>query len=177
MTSQLDLLSAPAQSGLSGFTHESPNNLTAEWYTPPYIFERLGLKFDLDPASPGGAVVPWNTAHTHYTKADDGLVQPWFGKVFMNCPYGRETPKWVDRFVRHGDGVALLFARTDTRWFQALTRPEVTICFMTKRVQFIQQDGIVGKQPGCGSMLVAMGPDCTEAVRKCGLGRSWSLVG
>jgi len=41
---------------------------TVEWYTPPSIFEALGLSFDLDPCSPGKEVVPWIPARTHYKK-------------------------------------------------------------------------------------------------------------
>lgn len=36
-----------------GFTHESAYNESKEWYTPPEIFNALGIKFDVDPASPG----------------------------------------------------------------------------------------------------------------------------
>lgn len=41
-----------------GFAHESTKNITQEWYTPPFVFEKLGLEFDLDPCSPmnGGGV-------------------------------------------------------------------------------------------------------------------------
>ena len=33
--------------------HEPSVGATCEWFTPPEIFEALGLEFDLDPCSPG----------------------------------------------------------------------------------------------------------------------------
>jgi len=38
-----------------GFTHESARNESVDWYTPPELFDALGLTFDLDPCSPGSA--------------------------------------------------------------------------------------------------------------------------
>lgn len=55
-----------------------------EWLTPPCLLRRLG-PFDLDPCSPVNR--PWDTARHHYTIEDDGLQQPWFGRVFCNPPY------------------------------------------------------------------------------------------
>ena len=33
--------------------HEPSIGATSEWFTPPEIFDALGLTFDLDPCSPG----------------------------------------------------------------------------------------------------------------------------
>ena len=77
-----------------------------EQYTPKWLFDRMGIHFDLDVAAPtGGALnVP---ASRYYTKADDGLVQPWTGFIFMNPPYSKAKP-WVEKFISHGHGIALL---------------------------------------------------------------------
>ncbi len=47
-----------------GFTHESTYNESKEWYTPRYIFEDIGIEFDMDVASPGKDIVPWIPAKT-----------------------------------------------------------------------------------------------------------------
>jgi hypothetical protein len=62
--------------------HEPSIGATDDWYTPPPIFAALGLRFALDPCSPGPD--HWVPADRIYTKANNGLVQPWQGLVFMN---------------------------------------------------------------------------------------------
>ena len=87
-----------------------------EWLTPPEIIRSLG-EFDLDPCSPHPDRRPWDTAKDHYWEELDGLNQPWKGRVWCNPPYGRETFKWIDKLSNHGDGIALIFARTETIGF------------------------------------------------------------
>lgn len=62
-----------------------------EWLTPPAIIKSLG-EFDLDPCSP--IVRPWDTAKTHFDINTDGLKMPWFGRVWLNPPYGDQTFNW-----------------------------------------------------------------------------------
>jgi hypothetical protein len=40
-------------------THEQCGGATNEWYTPPYVFEELGVRFDVDVAHPGKHIVDW----------------------------------------------------------------------------------------------------------------------
>lgn len=87
-----------------------------EWLTPPEIIRALG-GFDLDPCAPVNR--PWDMASQHYTVMDNGLQKPWFGRVWCNPPYGRETFKWIEKLASHGSGIALIFARTETRGFHA----------------------------------------------------------
>ena len=87
-----------------------------EWLTPPEIIRALG-GFDLDPCAPVNR--PWDMASQHYTVMDNGLQKPWFGRVWCNPPYGRETFKWMEKLASHGSGIALIFARTETRGFHA----------------------------------------------------------
>jgi hypothetical protein len=55
---------------------------SVEYYTNEYVFEALGCRFDLDPASPGKDVVPWIPADRHLTIVDDGLTQDWGKRLF-----------------------------------------------------------------------------------------------
>lgn len=87
---------------------------TDEWLTPPEILRVLG-PFDLDPCSP--IVRPWEMAAVHYTVGEDGLSRPWFGRVWLNPPYGPNTGRWLQRISEHGNGIALVFARTETEMF------------------------------------------------------------
>lgn len=146
---------------------------SAEWYTPPGIFDALGLKFGLDPCAPAGGV-PWVPADRHYCAADDGLSQLWEGRVWLNPPYGAATAAWVARLARHGDGIALVFARTDTAWSQAAMRSAAAVCFIAGRLSFVGPTRS-GHNAAAPSMLLAYGDECARAVAASGLGLSfWS---
>lgn len=155
-----------------GFTHEAPvRGDTDEWYTPPAIFDALGLAFDLDPASPGHDVVPWVPAAQHYTADDNGLWLPWHGRVWLNPPYGTQTEAWLDRLVHHGDGIALVFARTDTGWFHAAAPHADVLLFVRGRIRFVRPDGNPSAYgAGTGSLLMAFGAASADALRHSGLG-------
>ena len=167
-----------------GFTHESTYNESKEWYTPSYIFDALGLPFNLDPCSPGADIVPWIPAMHHYTYKENGLIREWTGNVFLNPPYGSDTPTWFRKLYLHGKGIGLVFARTDTGWFHEYVPLADGILFVKGRVQFIpaEKDGVnypklywEGKYKpkggcGAGSMLVAFGEDNAKALKNSGLG-------
>ena len=174
-----------------GFTHESTYNESKEWYTPRKIFDALGIEFDLDPCSPGKDTVPWIPAKRHLTVLDDGLNAHWEGTIFMNPPYGMDTPKWMEHLqtvykVGIATGIALVFARPDTRWFHDYIPFADAICFIKGRIHFVSGDknkegvpyselyakGLFKPKVGCGaaSMLVAFGKDMAEALFRSGLG-------
>ncbi len=88
------------------FRAEQEVSTSDDYYTPAWIFEELGIEFDFDVAAPPGGV-PWIPAKRFYTIADDGLSQPWEGRVWMNPPYSSVTP-WWQRFQTHRNGIALL---------------------------------------------------------------------
>jgi hypothetical protein len=74
-------------------------------YTPRWVFDAMGLEFDLDVAAPPGG--PWHVpADRYYTAEDDGLTQPWDGLAWCNPPYSNLRP-WVDRWAAHDRGVLL----------------------------------------------------------------------
>lgn len=136
---------------MKDFNTNTTNN--DEWLTPPSIVKALG-PFDLDPCSPVNR--PWDTAAKHYTKEQDGLAQPWEGRVWLNPPYGRETFKWLERLAYHGSGIALIFARTETKGFheQVWNRADA-VFFFKGRLRFHKVDGSQGGPANAPSCLVA----------------------
>jgi len=122
-----------------------------EWLTPPELLKSLGA-FDLDPCAPVNR--PWDTAAAHYTVEDDGLSRPWNGRVWLNPPYDDKAASWLERLADHGNGMALIFARTDTMAFHRHVwgRADATL-FIRGRVQFYRIDGTVGKRCGAPSVL------------------------
>lgn len=152
---------------MKGFTHDSAQNKSVDWYTPPWIFQRLNLCFDLDPCAPPGGV-PWIPVVNYLTTVDNGLKAPWDGKVWLNPPYGRETEKWLKKMHEHRNGIALVFARTDCKWFQEYVAAADRILFLRGRIRFVDGLGVTGNSgPGCGSLLAAWGKECAQIL--CGL--------
>lgn len=139
------------------FTHDSVDNKTVDWYTPQWVFDDLGLQFDLDPCAPQGGV-PWIPAAAHYALPTDGLKEPWHGRVWLNPPYGTHTKKWLKKLDEHGNGVALVFARTDCRWFHDHVVNAAAVLFLSGRISFVDGLGVTSTNgAGAGSMLIAWG--------------------
>jgi len=88
------------------FNYVNEDVTTNDHYTPKWVFDLLGVTFDIDVAAPVGGV-PWIPALQSYSQADDGLIQPWHGLIWCNPPYSDILP-WVRRLNKHGNGIALL---------------------------------------------------------------------
>ena len=142
--------------------------ITDETYTPPWLFDILGVQFDLDVASPVEPLSWHIPAHNRYTIEDNALEQPWHGKVWMNPPYSKATP-WVSRFLEHNNGIALL-PFTRGKWFTQLWQSDAAFALPTngeKLFTFVTRDG---KNKGIFMpvALIAMGDECKQALHNIG---------
>ena len=147
----------------NNFNTNTRNN--GEWLTPPYVLDALG-EFDLDPCSP--VVRPWDTAKKHYHER--GLEQEWLGRVWCNPPYGKETFKWLSKLSDHANGVALIFARTDTIGFhREIFEKADAVKFLRGRLRFHYVDGTKGDRANAPSCLVAYGENNVKALHASGL--------
>lgn len=139
-----------------------------EYLTPPEIIKALG-DFDMDPCCP--EKMPWPTAKRQLTKSNDGLKTPWFGRIWLNPPYGRETQKWLKKLAIHRNGIALIFSRTDTDMFHNWVWCwGDAILFIKGRISFYNTDG--QKYPhnsGAPSCLVAYGKDNAVLLKESGI--------
>ncbi|WP_231906894.1 phage N-6-adenine-methyltransferase [Cupriavidus sp. D384] len=140
-----------------------------EWLTPPEILAPLG-SFNLDPCAP--VVRPWDTAANHFTFKDDGLSKPWHGRVWCNPPFGREAVKWLRRMAEHGNGIALIPARTETAMFyECVWGRADAVLFIKGRPHFHYVDGRRADfNSGAPICLVAYGKRNAEALQRSGLG-------
>ena len=131
-----------------------------ECYTPRSLFDQLDIEFDLDPASCPKelSAVP---ARRIYTVEDDGLSLPWEGRVWMNPPYS-DISLWVDRFIEHGDGVALL-PSARAKWTVRLWQHADGVAAWPGSQIFGTPDGGTF-QIRYDVLLWAMGDDCVEAI-------------
>ncbi len=108
--------------------------------TPRWLIDRLGqCGFDLDPCA-APLPRPWDCARENWTEG--GLERPWSGRVWLNPPFDRyQVGQWVQRLADHGDGVALLHARTEAAWFEPVWKRATTILFLADRIKFCREDG------------------------------------
>lgn len=145
-------------------SHERVSNGKDEWLTPPDLVKAVG-PFDLDPCSPVNR--PWDTAREHYTIEDDGLSQYWMDKfVWCNPPYGTQTKVWLERMVEHDNGIALIFARTDTRMFFDYVWNKASCCYFLKgRLKFHHVDGTQADSAGAPSVLIGYGDRALERLK------------
>ena len=142
--------------------YEAPGE-TDEWYTPAYIFEALGERFDLDVASPpeGPRHVPADAF-----LCDLGLISSWSGFVWMNPPFGHQATKmaWLAKFFQHGNGIALVPDRTSAPWWQQYAPQASAVLFVTPKIKFERPDGTIGAQPGTGAALMSAGERGAKAL-------------
>lgn len=173
--------------GMGG--HQSSAMEKDEWLTPPFILDALGAPaaFDLDPCA--SVTRKWDVAKQHYTIHDNGLMKPWRGFVFMNSPYGGPdvVGPWMRRLVGHGDGIALIFARTETElFFETVWRAADACLFLEGRLFFhvsvdtefkrknkpsifVKAFDRAPANGGAPSVLVAYGRRAYGILEQCGL--------
>ena len=116
--------------------------------------------------------MPWPTAKRmiHYP-GEDGLSITWEGRVWLNPPYGRAIESWMKRMAEHGNGVALVFARTDAKWFQKYVfKAASSLLFLNRRIRFCLPDGTQGGNPAASSVLAFYGTPVVQSGLLAGLG-------
>lgn len=141
---------------------------TDSWITPKEIIDSFPNRFDLDPCQ--ATPQPWPCACNAFTIEDDGLSKDWspYQRVWMNPPYGRRTSAWLEKLSRHGSGIALIFARTETKMFvEHVWRKASALLFLHGRLTFYRPDGKKGTSNSGGpSVLIAYGDLMATELRR-----------
>lgn len=134
---------------------------TDERYTPQWVFDGLGLTFDLDPASPveGGDVVP---ATRKLTRLDDGLACEWSGLVWLNPPFSEATP-WAAKFRQHGNGV-FLGPIANSRWWIDLAST-ADLLWLCRDFAFTHPTH-AGRRSSMPLAFLAMGDQATDGLER-----------
>lgn len=151
-------------------SHHSARAISDEWLTPPEILSALG-PFDLDPCAPIDHPF-WTGTASQFTVADDGLAQDWEGRVWLNPPYS-DVGAWDGRLAEHGRGTALVFARTEVRWWFDHVWPRASaLLFLRGRLSFYDGKGRpskTGHNSGGPSVLIAYGDHDADVLEACDL--------
>lgn len=146
---------------------ERSEKTTVEWLTPPDLVKKLG-EFDLDPCTPINP--PFVHAKTNFTVIDDGLTKSWFGRIYMNPPYGKGMETWIEKLKNHGNGIVLIFARTETKcFFNHIWYDADAILFVKGRIKFYNIDGEQKGTSGAPSVFIAYGKENAEILKKSGI--------
>lgn len=114
-----------------------------DFYSPPNVLEaaRRALgRIDLDPASCRVA----NTevkARRYYSWQEDGLTQPWYGRMWINPPFPWDA--WAEKFIHEWNAgnietaIILCTTRVTTaKYFHDMVSRSAAILKMRGRVQF-----------------------------------------
>ena len=139
--------------------------LTNVWLTPRWLIDAIG-PFELDPCAADPR--PFDIAPRNITQAQNGLDTAWEDGeghkpfVFCNPPYGPNTGLWLARMAEHDHGIALVFARTETKAMQRALRDCDAVFFFNKRITFLRGEPPHEQGPtsgGAPSCLLAYGPE------------------
>lgn len=156
--------------------HQSARMGSDTWLTPPEWISALG-PFDMDPCCP--PVMPWPTAKVMLNEAQDGLAATWTGRVWLNPPFGQQAATWLRKLVQHGNGIALVPARTETAMFyENVWNAADAVCFVKGRPHFHYADGKRAPfNSGAPIALIAYGQNNVEALRRANLGVTFDTHG
>ena len=138
-----------------------------DYWTPRWIFDALGVEFDLDVACPPDGP-PHTPAKAWYTQETDGLASPWFGLVWMNPPYSKTTP-WVNKWIEHANGLALL-PDLNRQWRNNLYEHADGIVALPAKMKFDVSDQRRG-DIRYSTCLYSVGKIATQALHRSGIGR------
>jgi len=115
--------------------------------TPDEFFNALDKHwgpFDLDPAaSDDNAKCPF-----YYTEKENGLIQPWIGRVFVNPPFNRKKKMYVGPWVAkawaevqagNAELVCMLVpSKTDVKWWHEYVLPYAyRVVYVEGRIPFV----------------------------------------
>lgn len=158
-------------------SHQRTVGQSQSWITPKWLLDAVG-PFDLDPCA--AIPQPWACAGKSYV--ENGLERPWIGRVWLNPPFERyNVGAWVERMAWHGNGIALLHARTEAAWFIPCWERAKAIFFLADRLHFHYPDGRRAEaNSGAPVCLVAFSDrdvECLRTARISGyLVTSWEML-
>lgn len=151
---------------------------SVDWYTPAVYLEaarRCMGGIDLDPASSEQANQTVK-ASAYFASHQDGLKLDWWGRVFLNPPYGRTegggslAAEFCNRAIeqyRAGQVTAAVLL-VNSLHSQSWQRPlfDWPVCLVDHRIQFVAADGEENKSPTFQNLFVYLGKDLPSFQRE-----------
>ncbi len=134
-------------------------------FTPKWVFDSLNVLFDLDVAT--SDLPTFVPCLSKFTELDNGLNKNWFGLVWMNPPYSKPSV-WVDKFLEHSNGVALL-PITRGKWWDKVWNSDGAIIPCPYNFKFVRPDGVT-RDITFRTMFWGLG-EGADVLRKSSLGK------
>lgn len=141
-----------------------------EWYTPPEYIEAARQVMGAIGLDPATDPIPqeWIRATIFYTTLDDGLIQPWQGRVWLNPPYSTTSGQsnqeiWALKLIKEyqagqvTEAILLVKASLGYNWFDRLF-DAYPVCFKRGLISFINSDRESGPAK-LGSAFFYLGPN------------------
>lgn len=132
-----------------------------DWATPRAFMEYLKDERGWVPSLDVAASIRNTKAPHFYSEKDDGLSKEWYGNVWLNPPYGRAIPQWLEKCKEQIKSplvksiMVLVPARTDTKWFHELVMPHAYLVYLIEgRFNHVHSNSVPGANAPFPSMLI-----------------------
>lgn len=113
-----------------------------DYGTPPSVYARACMKYDIYPSLDVCATQENAKCKKFFTEKQDSLMYEWKETFFMNPPYSKVEKfmkKAYYQHLKHGiDGLILVFAKTDTKWWHSFVEDKAEIHFIKGRIKFFK---------------------------------------
>ena len=115
-------------------------NKNPNWETPQELFDEACRKYKVRPSLDVCATRRNKKCALFFSK--DSLSKQWNKSFFMNPPYGKNViDKWIkyayEQHKKHNvTGIALIFSKTETKWWHKYIQDIADVHFIRGRVHF-----------------------------------------
>lgn len=130
---------------------------TDERFTPPGAIACRDRVWATTTTDPCWHPRSFSTAAITYTRADDGLVQVWLGRVWLNPPWSDPRP-WLELLIAHcalvgqwpaHEGMAMVKNDPSTAWWRRCWETADAVVFLSERTRYWQI--VDGEVVPCGT--------------------------
>ena len=137
--------------------HLSSINVRDEWATPKNRFDYVVENYNVTPLLDVCATFLNRKCALFHSKKDSALEKNWVHTWWMNPPYS-EISTWMkyayEQHLKHNvTGVALIYSKTDTRYWHDYVEGKAEVHFIKGRIKFLDEFGKQSKNsapyPSC----------------------------